>query len=110
MKKVAIIGAGLAGCAAGYVLKQAGYEPVIYELGEKVAPAASGNLLGLFNPRLSAELTPEGRFYKAAFEKALDLFPTLEGIDFNPCGALHLITDEKKENRFGKLLQNWGWG
>lgn len=109
MTRVAIIGGGLAGTACAYFLRKAGAEPVIYEAGGEIAGGASGNMLGLYNPRLGAELTPESRFYKASFERALGTFETLPDIDWSPCGALHLITDEKKEVRYRKMAQNWGW-
>ena len=82
--KIAITGAGLAGSALGYVLKQAGLEPIIYEANASVADGASGNLTGLYNPRFAAEWTPQSRYYSKAFELARDLFPTLEGIEHDP--------------------------
>lgn len=106
--RVAIIGAGLAGCALAYVLKQAGLEPVIYEQDHKIAPGASGNVIGLYNPRFAAEFGPEAQFYSAAFSKALTAFEALEDrIDWHPCGALHFMNDEKKEKRFAQTVQNW---
>lgn len=106
---VAIIGGGLAGTACAFVLKQRGFVPVIYEAGEELAVGASGNEVGLYNPRFTSERCPEQEFYAAAFFKALELFAVLEGIDWNPCGALHLVTDEKKAKRFPKTAKNWGW-
>lgn len=105
--RVAIIGGGLAGCALAYVLKRAGAEPVIYEAGGEIAPEASGNPVGLYNPRFTAEFGPEAEFYSSAFESVLDVFKTLSDIDWNPCGALHLINDEKKEKRFAQTVQSW---
>ena len=107
--KVAIIGGGLAGCAAAYVLKHAGAEPVIYESGERLASGASGNETGLYNPRFTAERNPQSDYYTSAFALALRIFPQLKDIDWNPCGALHLINDEKKEKRFAQTVENWGW-
>lgn len=103
--RVAIVGAGLAGTSAAYVLKQRGHEPVIYEAGSEIAPAASGNLLGLYNPRLSAERT----FHADAFEVALKTFQDLKDIGWKQCGSLHLMTDEKKEKRFHEAVKSWGW-
>jgi tRNA 5-methylaminomethyl-2-thiouridine biosynthesis bifunctional protein len=105
--RVAIIGGGLAGCALAYVLKRAGAEPVIYEAGSEIAPGASGNPVGLYNPRFTAEFGPEAEFYSAAFVRALAVFEDMADIDWNPCGALHLINDEKKEKRFAQTVQNW---
>lgn len=108
--RVAILGGGLAGCAAAYMLKKAGHEPVIYEAGDCLASGASGNQIGLYNPRFGAEWTPHSQYYGCAFERALHVFDRLDGIDFNSCGALHLITDDKKERRFSKMLESWGLG
>ncbi len=112
-RKVAIIGGGLAGTACAYVLKQHGFMPVIYEAGDTLAGKASGNALGLYNPRPAADLTAQSVFFKYGFEAAYDLFSTLArdyDLDFNPCGALHLMTDEKRTLRFGKMADSWGWG
>ncbi len=130
MKKIAIIGGGLAGTACAYVLKCAGVEPVIYEAGAEIAPGASGNPIGLYNPRLSAHRTPESDFYAHAFRLALETFSSLchserlalknldpsaralqddNIIDWNPCGALHLITDERKKKQLEQTIETWGW-
>lgn len=108
--KIAIIGAGMAGCALGYALKYAGEEPVIYEAGPSLAGGASGNSVGLYNPRFTAQRTPESDYFTSAFSLALRIFEQLDGIEWNPCGALHLINDEKKEKRFSQVVENWGWG
>jgi tRNA 5-methylaminomethyl-2-thiouridine biosynthesis bifunctional protein len=108
--RVAIIGAGLAGTALAYVLKQAGAEPLIYEASGSIASGASGNDVGLYNPRFTAEQGPEQAFYSDAFFKAIEVFKALPDIDWNPCGALHLVPDEKKAKRFPKTVENWGWG
>lgn len=109
MKKIAIIGGGLAGTACAYILKQAGVRPVIYEAGASLAAGASGNEIGLYNPRISAEHSPQTDYYIQAFERALKTFEDLSDIDFNPCGALHLINDEKKQVRYAKTVQSWPW-
>ncbi len=103
--RIAIIGAGLAGCAAAYVLKKLGAEPVIYEIGSEIAPGASGNSVGLYNPRLSAE----PGFYSEAFPRALWIFSELKDIGWNKCGALHLLTNEKRGVRFRQAVQSWNW-
>ncbi|MBK6895565.1 MAG: FAD-dependent 5-carboxymethylaminomethyl-2-thiouridine(34) oxidoreductase MnmC [Alphaproteobacteria bacterium] len=108
--KIAIIGGGLAGTACAYVFRRAGLEPVLYEEAATLAPAASGNAVGLYNPRFTAEKGPEQEFYSGAFFAALKVFETLEGIEWNPCGALHLVNDEKKGKRFPQTARNWGWG
>lgn len=109
--KAAIIGGGLAGCALAYVLKQAGAQPVIYEAGSDLAGAASGNAVGLYNPRLSAERAAESDFFTAAYALALRHFAQLgPAIEWQACGALHLMREEKRAKRFAQSAANWGWG
>ena len=105
--KVVIIGAGLAGCAAGYFLNRAGADVVIYEAAREIGAGASGNDVGMVNPRFSAFETPESLFYIAAFKQALGLFQTFDDIDWSPCGALHLVTDEKREKRYRQTVNHW---
>ena len=107
---VAIIGGGLAGTACAYVLKQNGHEPVIYEASDALASGASGNKIGLYNPRFSALKDKNADYFTAAFFEALALFEQAgEEIDWNPCGALYLINDEKKIQRYPKINKSWDW-
>jgi tRNA 5-methylaminomethyl-2-thiouridine biosynthesis bifunctional protein len=108
----AIIGGGLAGTAAAFVLKRQGFQPVIFEAGAALASGASGNSLGLINPRLSARRTVESDFYTASFAQAVRTLYELQrghNIEFNPCGSLHLLTDPEREKRLCSADANWGW-
>jgi tRNA 5-methylaminomethyl-2-thiouridine biosynthesis bifunctional protein len=105
---VHILGAGLAGCAAAYVLKQYGFAPVLHD-PNGVASGASGNPVGLINPRFSAFRTADSDFYTAAFALAARTFPAFHDSGYQKCGALHLITNEDKEQRLTRTAENWGW-
>lgn len=105
---VAIMGAGLTGCAAAHVLSEYGITPVLYD-PHGIAFGASGNSVGLINPRLSALRTPESNFHTAAFAMAAREFPAMDGVEYTRCGSLHLVTGDDKEKRFARALENWGW-
>lgn len=107
-KRVVIHGAGLAGCSAAYVLRQYGFDPVLYD-PNSIASGASGNRIGLINPRFTAFRSPESDFYTAAFAQTVRTFSKKEGIDYTRCGTLHLVTDDDKEKRFTRTIENWGW-
>jgi tRNA 5-methylaminomethyl-2-thiouridine biosynthesis bifunctional protein len=107
--RIAIIGAGLAGTSCAHALKQYGIDSIVYEALSDKASGASGNRIGLYNPRFLADYSAEAIFYKEAFEVALATFAALENINWNPCGALHLINDDKKQIRFAKMIENWPW-
>lgn len=111
-ENIAIIGGGLAGTAAAFVLKRSGIRPVIFEKEDSLASGASGNALGLFNPRLSAHRTAESDFYTAGFAQAARTLKELQSghdIKFNPCGSLHIFTDDEKEKRLRGAAEHWGW-
>ncbi len=105
---IAILGAGLAGCAAAYILRQYGFNPTLCD-PNGIASGASGNPRGIINPRFTAFRTPGSDFYTAAFSHAVRLFPQMEKIGYERCGSLHLVADEEKEKRFSCTLENWGW-
>ncbi len=107
--KIAIIGGGLAGCAVAYKCKTAGLEPILFEAGPELAHGASGNNSGSYSPRFSALRGPESDFYSSAYAHALKQFERLDDIDWSPSGALHLITDEKKDRQLRRTAENWGW-
>lgn len=108
--RINIIGAGLAGCALAYILKNKGHEPVIYEASPVLASGASGNEVGLYNPRMSAQLDPSARYYKAAFEMAYELFSAVgDDIDWRGCGLLNIMNTQQKQVRFPKSVASWGW-
>jgi glycine/D-amino acid oxidase-like deaminating enzyme len=50
-----------------------------------------------------------GVFYSDAFPLALKAFEQLRDTDWNECGALHLITDDKRQKKFADAVKSWGW-
>lgn len=109
VKTVAVIGGGLAGTACAYVLKQQGIEPVIYEASDTLASGASGNKIGLYNPRMAAGRSPENDFYNAAFAQVAGMFPLLKDIGFKKCGALHLCRNETLLKKYTAVMEKGGW-
>lgn len=114
MKKVAIIGGGLAGCALANLCKRNGLYSIIFEQDRAIASAASGNERGLLSPRISAEMTPYAFYYSTGFQslvRFLDDAMQEDGFDigWNKCGTLHLSVDARKEKQFSKTVKNWGW-
>lgn len=110
VKRVAIIGGGLAGTAAAHVLKSRGVEAVLFEASDHLASGASGNERGLYNPRLYAQRMPDSLFYRSAYAQAHAAFRALpDDIGWQSCGALHFITGEDKRKRFGSMIDEGEW-
>jgi len=107
-ESVHILGAGLAGCSAAYVLKQYGFAPVLHD-PHGIASGASGNPVGIVNPRIAALRSVESDVYTAGFAMAAWVFPMLDNIDYVRCGSIHLATDAEKQKRFSGCAEQWGW-
>lgn len=107
-KKIAIVGAGLAGTTCAYVLKQYGFDPVLYD-GAGVASGASGNPLGMAGPRLNALRDSRADFYMTAYALARRAYADLADAEVRALGGLHLITDADAHKRFTQTMQNWSW-
>lgn len=108
--KIIIVGAGLAGLSLFYNLKRYASDIKVIEASSSIASAASGNSSGSVNPRFTAFRNEQSDFYTSAYMGAVKLFDAnAEAIGWNKCGALHLITDEKKQTRFEQTVNNWGW-
>lgn len=112
IRSVAIIGGGLSGASISYWFKKNNVTPTIYEKGESLGSGASGNMRGMVNPRLSKRRTPDADFYMQAYAMAIrEMYDisTTHDIEFNQCGALHLIHNEDMNIRYPSMVEHWGW-
>lgn len=107
-RRVAVIGGGLAGTAAARMIAARGITPVIFEAAPQIAAGASGNPVGLCNPRLSAAYTPQAAVYVAGYARAVRLFARMNA-GFTACGNLHLMQDAEREKKFSGTAAHWGW-
>jgi tRNA 5-methylaminomethyl-2-thiouridine biosynthesis bifunctional protein len=112
-QRVALVGGGVAGCAAARALARAGLDPVILEAGDALAREASGNPVGLFMPRLTVEPSADGRFHAAAWIHALRVLEDLEAEGaapwVGPAGLLCLPANGRDRARQGKVLSALPW-
>lgn len=108
-KRIAIIGGGLAGSACAFTLKRRGLEPVLFERENSIAPGASGNAVGLVNPRFSALRSAQSDFYAGGYALARRTMEGMADIGFTPCGTLHLLRDAVKRKRLQDAKTHWGW-
>lgn len=93
-KHVAIIGAGVAGCAAAHAFARRGWRVDIYERNDTPAQETSGNPLGVIYPKLTVKPSPQGTFYQQAFLFTQNLLRDLREAGWNPCGVIDLFGRE----------------
>ncbi|HWA00590.1 MAG TPA: bifunctional tRNA (5-methylaminomethyl-2-thiouridine)(34)-methyltransferase MnmD/FAD-dependent 5-carboxymethylaminomethyl-2-thiouridine(34) oxidoreductase MnmC [Caulobacterales bacterium] len=85
-KRVAIVGAGIAGAACARALARRGVETVVLDEAPECAAGASGNPGGLVMPRLDRGDGPARELFLAAFLDAVAAYADLGA--FDACGVL----------------------
>ncbi|WP_395947659.1 bifunctional tRNA (5-methylaminomethyl-2-thiouridine)(34)-methyltransferase MnmD/FAD-dependent 5-carboxymethylaminomethyl-2-thiouridine(34) oxidoreductase MnmC [Caedibacter taeniospiralis] len=102
---IAVIGAGMAGCAMVYELSQRGVSVHLYEECEDIAQKASGNPYGILRPYITADANTSDLFHTQGFLYAREyILSHQREIDFMDCGALEILADDKLQRRFDHIL------
>ncbi|HEX3701074.1 MAG TPA: FAD-dependent 5-carboxymethylaminomethyl-2-thiouridine(34) oxidoreductase MnmC [Phenylobacterium sp.] len=100
-RRVAIVGAGVAGAAAARAVRALGGEALVLE-AESRGAGASGNPAALVTPRLDAGLGPPAELFAQAFRRAVAIYEDLpEAILAR--GVLQLVRDGRDAARFERI-------
>jgi len=107
VQKIAIIGAGLAGCHTAHALAKRGYAITVFDTAQDIAAGASGNPRGIvhFNPALN--LTHSSRFRLNAFIFAIAYYDRLSGendFGWKKSGVLQLPVSKEADNLQKNIL------
>ncbi|MBU2607527.1 MAG: FAD-dependent 5-carboxymethylaminomethyl-2-thiouridine(34) oxidoreductase MnmC [Alphaproteobacteria bacterium] len=102
LRRVAIIGAGIAGAGAARALVDAGADVTVFDRDENPASGASGNPLALLMPRLDAADTVQARLLVDAYIAARNTYRGLPGV--TETDVRQIPKDQTEAGRFTKLL------
>lgn len=102
-KTIAVLGAGLAGCAAAYALRRRGHNVVLIDRSG-IAAETSGNPIGILYPKLTVDPSPLGQFHSHAFCFARQLVEKLKLPSWRNCGVIRLDLDADDAGRTRALL------
>ena len=100
-RRVAIVGAGIAGAAAARAVRALGGEAVIIE-AETPGAGGSGNPAALVTPRLDAGLGPPAQLFAQGFRRAAALYDDLPDAIIAR-GVLQLAAQPRDADRFAKI-------
>ncbi len=101
-RKIAIIGAGIAGCSLFYQARLLGLDADIFDT-KGIGSGASGNVAGLVTPRLDAGDTPTSALFADAFTYATDLYRRLCPEAISGQGVYQCEATPKDASRFARI-------
>ena len=100
-RRVAVIGAGMAGCGVAERLAARGAEVLLIERHAAPAQEASGNAAGVLRPMIARDDSLIARFSRAAFLHASAHLRRLEGegrpLKWGPTGVFQVAHDDEHE-------------
>lgn len=76
--KIAVIGAGIAGCFVSRRLQNDGHDVTLFDRNSKAGQEGSGNKIGLIKPRLDLDKHGFGMFNTQSYLFAVDYYDALE--------------------------------
>ncbi len=103
-RRIAIVGAGIAGACATAAFLRRGCDVTVYDKATAIGAGASGNPLALVMPRLDAADGPTARALLEAWLYARRFYPALGPATAEPLDAIHLPRGDREAQRFAKLL------
>ena len=101
-KRVAVIGAGIAGAALARAFRDQGVAALVFDAAHPGA-GASGNPAALVTPRLDAGLGEAAQLHAAAFADAIARYQALDGAVIAR-GVLQLEAAPRDAGRFAKIV------
>lgn len=104
-RRIAVVGAGIAGAAAAHALSRRGHAVTVLEAAPGPATGASGNRAGVFRPLPSLDDGPLARILRAGFLLGRRRFSTLDGARCGWTGVLHIARDERHEATQRRIVE-----
>ncbi len=105
-KKIAVLGAGIAGCSAAHALAIRGHAVTLIDRHDGAAQETSGNPVGIVYPKLTAEVSPMGSYHAHAFSFTRSLLADLKLPSWRACGVTHLDRDDAEAQKTAQVLNN----
>jgi len=96
-RRIAVVGAGIAGAATAHALAQRDHVVTVYEAADSPAQGASGNHAGVFRPLPSLDDNRLARVLRAGFLLGRRRFGALPTARLGWTGVLHIARDAKHE-------------
>jgi len=107
-KRIAVLGAGIAGCSAAYALARRGHAITLIDRQGGIAAETSGNPIGIVYPKMTADLSPLSAFHAHGFCHTRMLATHLNLPSWHPSGVMHLDKTADDAVRHQKMINRSG--
>lgn len=104
-RRIAILGAGIAGASVARALRAEGATPVVVDTGP-AGGGASGNPAALVTPRFDAGGGPVAALFAQAFARVVELYERQAPGSVIARGALQLEAQARDAQRFDRIVQS----
>lgn len=106
LKKIAVLGAGIAGCSVAHALATRGHAVKLMDRHDSTARETSGNPVGIVYPKLTVDASPMGIYHAHAFSFTRSLLAGLKLSSWRACGVTHLDMDDAEKQKTAQILEN----
>ncbi|MBI5897885.1 MAG: bifunctional tRNA (5-methylaminomethyl-2-thiouridine)(34)-methyltransferase MnmD/FAD-dependent 5-carboxymethylaminomethyl-2-thiouridine(34) oxidoreductase MnmC [Rhodocyclales bacterium] len=103
-RRIAVVGAGIAGAATAHALARRGHRVSVLDAAATAASGASGNLAGVFRPLPSLDDGKLARLLRAGFLLGRRWFASLPGTRLGWTGVLHVARDARHEQTQRRIV------
>ena len=107
-RRVAVLGAGIAGCSAAYALARRGHDVTLIDRQGDIAAETSGNPVGIVYPKMTVDPSRLGAFHAHGFCHTRMLAAHLRLPSWQPCGVTHLDKNAEDAARHEKMISRSG--
>ncbi|MDY7025803.1 MAG: bifunctional tRNA (5-methylaminomethyl-2-thiouridine)(34)-methyltransferase MnmD/FAD-dependent 5-carboxymethylaminomethyl-2-thiouridine(34) oxidoreductase MnmC [Pseudomonadota bacterium] len=107
-RRIAIIGAGLAGCSSAYALTRSSSQALdihLFDRQSQLAAGTSKNKAGVLHTNLSHQSTPQTWYYWQAYQFALAHLPKILP-DWSASGVLYIADTDKQASAYQRAIDS----
>ncbi len=107
-RRIAILGAGIAGCSAAYAVARRGHDVTLIDRQGSIAAETSGNPIGIVYPKMTVDASNMGSLHAHGFCYTRMLCAHIALPSWRACGVTHLDLGADDAVRHEKMIARGG--